>query len=498
MSFSPAISTSAISCATRACAVVLAITILTGNAGAVGTVHPNSTLVLRSASDANPPDGTGEDCFSYLLGVCQTDQTGDRIGARTATALPFERSKATVFTYYDFKVDDKDGEFDTVLNAQVSGAGEFNGFLALVAGGSASGSISVQLIDLGPFDLVGTVEEKVVAKQVLSAHEILGKVTTGINFGIKIEAGAPYVGAGASPELKFNVQLQKKVIRDSLNFGLQALVQRGHKYRLKFVLSSAAKRGGTTGVGISQFKLGGPVTDMLDTENWLQGVRETILASLPNLKPESMKIKEGLGWLRSKRMIEAELVDGNGNSTTLGGTAQFLQERAAAAGLPTSFEDIVAKRFRQAIPDAVEEGIDRPGFTLDSLTVMLESDSVEIAADQTDRINEAIRLLLTPQGQRSTDYIDCAGPGNSGSNGNNNGNGNGVGNSDGCNYPANASGDNSQSSNSSGQFGSVNAFQASESGTDINQSGGGAIGWLTMLGIAAAVSLRRRSSAFIS
>jgi len=288
-----------------------------GNADAAGVLHPDDTLVLRSAVSPNPPDGTGEDCFRYLLGVCQTDRTGDRVGARTAGALPFERGKATVSTYYDFDVDDSDGKYDTVLNAQISGIGEFNGFLALVAGGKVEGNLNVTLLDLGPTDLAHAGNPQVVVQRSLANHELHGTVTTGINFGITVEGGAPYIGAGASPELKFNVKLQKEVIRDGIDFGLQALVRRGHSYRILFDLTSVAKRGATTGAAISQFKLGGPVTDILDTENWLNGVRETILAKLPDLKPESMRIKEGLGWLRNKRMIEPEVVDADGNSSTL-------------------------------------------------------------------------------------------------------------------------------------------------------------------------------------
>lgn len=476
--------------------IYLASLVASTNTYAASVIKPNDSLVLYSIDMPNPPDGTGEECFKFLLATCQTDRTGDRIGARTAGTLPFERAKATVYTYYDFDVDNSDGAFDTVLNAQISGVGEFNGFLALVAGGSASGSLNVTLIDLGPSDLAGVVDGQVVLQRSLARHLLQGTITTGINFGITVEGGAPYIGMGASPELKFNVKLQKKVIRDGINFGIQALVKRGHRYRVLFEVSSTAKRGATTGTAISQFKLGGPVTDILDTENWLTGIRETISAELPNLKPESMRIKEGLGWFGNKRMIQAELVDSStGDSVTLSGTAQLIRERAAAAGLPTSFADIVAKRFRQRIPDAVEEGIDRPGFRLTELSVMLEPDQVEIAADQADRINEAIRLLLTPQGQRSSTFIECDNaPGNSGSNGN----GNGPGNNGDCDFPNHPSDNNADSSaaQTEGTPGapSTTSNAPVNSGSPQQQAmtsgGGGAIAWIGLLGMLLLVGRR--------
>lgn len=478
---------------------IIGMTVWGSQAQAAGTVGPNKTLTLHSALDPRLPDGTSEDCFRFRLPVCQTDQTGDRLGTRALAVRSFARSKAEVSSYYDFKVDDKDGEFDTVLNAQISGNGEFNGFLAIAAGGLASGSVKVTLLDLGPLDGPGTDPAQVIYEKTLSSHELNGKVTTGINFGIKIEGGAPYIGAGAGPELKFNVQLQKKVIRDGINFGMQALVRRGHKYRIRFDVTSVAKRAATNGTSISQFKLGGPVTDILGTEEWLQGVRETIAAGLPNLSAKSMRIHKGLDWFENRRMATAESVDDEGNSTEIGGSTDYLLNYAAAAGLPTSFQDIVEKRFRQSLPDVLEEGIDRPGFRLNELLVSVEPDHVEIAKDQTDRINEAIRLLLTPQGQRSSDFVECDGPGNSQSNGNTNGNGNGVGNSDGCSFPgspgssSNAPG--ASLSTSSSGLASNAAAGAANTSASLSPSGGGsgAIAWLMLVALGIGALVNRKS-----
>ncbi len=126
------------------------------------------------------------------------------------------------------------------------------------------------------------------------------------------------------------------------------------------------------------------------------------------------------------------------------------------------------------------------------LSVTLEADTVAILEDQTMRINEALRLLLLPHGQRSTDLLDCTGPGNSGSNGNGNGNRN---NGD-CRFP----GQNASTSTSSGTptgssgVGSGSNAALATNANDATTAGAGAVGLLTLLAGLGLLAFRRRTS----
>ena len=262
---------------------------------AAGVLRPGETLILTTGNATVPADGDSDDmdpdCDFVAGGTCVTDLEQIRFGARTTAFESFSRGTATVFRYYDFDVD-SGGSFDTPLLSQISGKAKLNGFVALVGGGRAKGSLTLKVIDLGP-TMAQQLGGRVIHKETLVSHELKGVITTGLNFGVKVEGGAPYIGAGAGPELKFNVNLQKELVRDGIGFGLHVLLIRGHSYRLQFELHALAKKGATRGLSIAQFfPLGGLVPDMLDTMNWLDGVKNTINAQMPNLKLEKMDVKK--------------------------------------------------------------------------------------------------------------------------------------------------------------------------------------------------------------
>lgn len=456
---------------------------------AAGTVQPDNTLTLKSAAMPNAADGSGDDCFLFPFGnlsaICTADSSGHRIGVRASAINSFNRGQAMTFQYYEFEVDDSDGAFNTILTAQVSGTGAFNGFLAQVSGGIAEASAIVRVIDMGETAILGVAEPKLIREETLSSHRLEGSAEIGVGFSVGPQGGAAFIGGHVSVGLDVAVNAQKEVVRDSLDFGLQVLVQRGHTYRVYFEATATAKRGAMNGLSIAQFQFGNEITDVLGIDNWLIGLTDTVSVGLPSLKAETMRIYQGFpfNWFAQKRMRVAEMVDSEGNSTPLTSSAVWFQNVAASSGLPTSFNDIVAQRFNKAAPDSVEEVIQFPGLTVDTLEVMLEPDHVEIAADQTNRINEAIRLLLTPQGQRQSNFIDCSGPGN----GNGNGNGNGLG----CDFPSNPGQTQGQSSNSNSS-GSANGFSTSDSPEmAASVSGGAGVAGLAMLAVLLLFALRR-------
>ena len=152
--------------------ITLIFTCLSLPAFAAGTIAPNQTLVLKAPADGTAPDGTSDDCstFGGVVPICLTGVNGGRIGANTSAGLLFARATASISSWYDFDVDPGENDFDTVLNAQISGNGTFNGFLALIAGGEVKGTLDVKLYDLGETDAVMPGEAQLVYQQSLSSH----------------------------------------------------------------------------------------------------------------------------------------------------------------------------------------------------------------------------------------------------------------------------------------------------------------------------------------
>jgi hypothetical protein len=465
---------------------------------AAGTVAPNETLVLTSPSMPNLADGTTEDCQSFpeFIVKCFTGSDGERIGANTRANLGFRRASGTISEYYDFDVDPGAGNYDTVLNAQISGTGQLNGILVLIAGGHVKGSLSVKLYDLGETGGTMPPEPQLVHQESLASHELTGQLTTGVGFSIKVEGGAPYIGVGAAPSLGFKIKLQKKFVSDGINFGFGALVRRGHSYRVVFELSSYAKRNAANGISVSRFRDStDDIPNLLDPENWRESLTGAIDTRLPALTGQAVQMRRGLNLFDNRRMYTAQYYDSTaGDWIGLPSTTAIINTQTPS-DFPRNFGQIISDRF-SFNRDNLEPLVD-PGFALHELSVTLEADSVAILEDQTMRINEVIRLLMLPQGQRSTDLLECDGPGNSGSNGNN---GNGNGNSTECRFPGFGGTTTSTSSGSSGSptgasSGSGTGGAVAASAADTTTAGAGAFGILTLLAGLGLLAARVRGDA---
>ena len=337
-------------------------------ARAAGTLAPGETLILTSLNNPVAPDDTSESCFAFSAGTCGTDPTGSRFGARTSALTSFSRGQASVSHAYEFEFDDG-GLYDTVIPVRVSGRAILNGFLALVGGGETHAKLALEIRDLGSADNPSTTGGVVIHEAVLASHGLQGVTVTGLNFGLKIEGGAPYIGAGAGPELKFNVELKKKVIRDTLDFGTQVLLRRGNLYRLDLQLGAVAKKGATNGLALAQLRLGGPVTDMLDLDNWLDGVMQTIRPDMPVLKFQTANLLQD-GLFTNKETLR--------NGSDFGDTADHLNSVGPSADLPTTFLELVLQRFRNRIPPVVEEGLPLAGVEIEELSVTAADDQVEL------------------------------------------------------------------------------------------------------------------------
>lgn len=383
--------------------ILVLLSLFASIAQAATPVQPGTTVVLRSDMLNNPADGTDASCGTFpiilpaVTTTCGTDQMGQQFGVRAFASQSFNRGQGTASQFYEIEVDPGDGS-ETPLLAQISGKTNLNGFLALVGGGQVKGSLTFKVIDLGPSDNIDYTGGKVVHRETLSSHQLQGAAITGLNFGISVEGGAPYIGMGAQPEFKVNITLQKELVRDTIDFGVHVLLLRGHTYRLQFDTSVLAKKEAVPGLSIAQFKLGDDrAPNMLDPENWLDGIDGIIDTRLPAIKAQPVEIRRERPALdnvfetfkRQRRLLGAP---GFANSL------DFLNKRAAAAGLPTSLRQIVVQRLNKS--NQLTEGIAKPGAEVRELSVTLQTDQVEILRQHTELLNRIIDLQNTPQGRR--------------------------------------------------------------------------------------------------
>jgi hypothetical protein len=369
------------------------------NAGAVGLLEPGNTLVLRGASVSTPPDGTDASCIIFpiisLTATCGTDQGGQQFGVRTTARGLFDRGQGSALQFYDLEVGPGDGS-ETPLLAQISGKANFNGFLAVVGGGQVEADLKLKVIDLGPTGAPYTDGGKVVHRETLASHQIKGATLTGPSFSITIEGGAPYIGVGASPELGLQVSLQKELVRDKIDFGMHVLLLRGHTYRLQFETGAMAKKAVAPGLSIAQFKLGDDrLPDLIDPQNWLDGINDLLDTGLPSIKPEAINILQEDKGIFSLFSDKRRLSGAPDFSTAKG----ILQHIAANnPDMPTSFREIIEKRLKRS--SLLEEGIANPGVEVRELQLTLQTDQVEILRHHTELLNHISELLITPQGQR--------------------------------------------------------------------------------------------------
>lgn len=383
--------------------ILVLLSLFASIAHAATPVQPGTTVVLRSDMLNNPADGTDASCGIFPINLpavtttCGTDQMGQQFGVRAFASQSFNRGQGTASQFYEIDVDPGDGS-ETPLLAQISGKTNLNGFLALVGGGQVKGSLTFKVIDLGPSDNIDYTGGKVVHRETLSSHQLQGAAITGLNFGISVEGGAPYIGMGAQPEFKVNIMLQKELVRDTIDFGVHVLLLRGHTYRLQFDTSVLAKKEAVPGLSIAQFKLGDDrAPNMLDPENWLDGIDGIIDTRLPAITAQPVEILQERALKDNVFQIfnrQRRLLGTPGFANSL----DFLNKRAAAAGLPTSLREIVVQRLNKS--NLLTEGIAKPGTEIRELSVTLQTDQVEILRQHTELLNRIIDLQNTPQGRR--------------------------------------------------------------------------------------------------
>lgn len=359
-------------------------------------LNPGELYLLKSTNQTLSVDGSNAGCktFRPIYSFCNTDQDGAEFGSRTTALGNFARSSGQSMQFYIIEISGSSGEA-TPLLAQISGKANFNGFMGLVGGGQTKATLDLNIFDMGPAENLYADGEKLVHSQSLASHELTGSSATGPGLSIGLEGGAPYVGASIDPSIKFTVDLKKKVVRDSIDFGFQVLLVRGHQYQLRFEVKSLAKKSAVPGLAVSQFMFDtdNVPPNLLKLENWFDGVKSLINTNLPNVLDSSpMDIAEDKGGIWGLLETPQRLNPINNRPGV---------SLLARLGLPTSFTQLIQQRMESsALLQIVEEGVQKPGAELVELSVTLETDQVEILRKNTELLKQIVELLNTPQGKR--------------------------------------------------------------------------------------------------
>lgn len=303
----------------------------------------------------------------------------------TQSRVRLSRGLTHVFQYNDFTVEAGDGS-ETVVPAQVSGTINVKGYMLLIGIGSVREIIGIDLIDItdDPNDLT-----QVVASETFRQYEL--SPDPSISLGMSIEGvlgSATAVQVGADVSLGLGVPITKKVVRENFSFAFDALLRRGHTYRLVFSSQGRVRLGPNAGLGIVSFwsplaltpPLPGDNTvvsvppSLIDPQTWLTNLDIPLLdRQLPALdrpgSEDTFKFAD-FGWW-----------------SDIDDTNDLLRE----LGLPTNVRGIVNRFFSSIIPD---EEVQQAGVDLRQLDVTIGQDQVELLNMISDQVEELKQILL--------------------------------------------------------------------------------------------------------
>ncbi len=401
-------------------------------------------------------DGVGCGTFlapTPLAADCLVDPTSTPLNSYVMAGRRLARADSELFQYYTIQVDEGDGS-ESVLMAQVSGTVSVKGWMIIMGLAQSKSAVVLKVID------VTNGSEKVITSRELSSHKITGEFTPELAVGFGADVGIPHGGSvGGGIEVGVGLPARKEIIRDTVDFGFSVLLQRGHQYRLYLESTTSTQifAGFPRGVAVASFSQFFSVPDnLVDIDKILDS-----MGSIGEFNPPNLGIP-GLG-------------DGGFISDVFGIEPPFSNTKqiANAFNIPITMRSLL-ERIGFGDGGIIEQELAAPGVSLSGLTITLQNDQDEI-------LREVIRLLLTPQGRRQSNFIECQ------VNGNGNGNGNSVGS--GCDFPIPPG---QPQSGNSGAGSSTTVTVAASPGQSSNvSSGGGAFGLLALAALSA-VGLTRK------
>jgi hypothetical protein len=366
-------------------ATALALLAAAGVAGAEPVVEPGQTLELGDF------ESSGGSCDTFTPSAfCQYGVEDGRLIGVGDVANAFARAELHSFHGHEFEISASPGTAETVLATQISGAVNVRGFLAMFGLGHSRAEVLLRVIDITgvtPADEgepLDPEEGVVVSTQTLSANEIVGSFQPSIGAEASGDVGAPHggsVGLGISAELGLTAQVEP--IRESVDFGFDVLLRRGHRYRLLLELQSSNKIGGLSALSIASFY---PLLDppnLLHPDFWTGALATLNSPGVSDLAADRIESSGGFDFPE----IETSIGDFGGGFAGIGLAPTIFQPPslfplALAKGVPLSATSIIDFLQLDGAFTPVEEEVTNPGVELTRLAVTVEQDAIEIARNR--------------------------------------------------------------------------------------------------------------------
>ena len=378
-----------------------------------------SRIVGREEGDGSSISGIVIPVIQQVqVKASQTGTVSQRKQSTITASNDFSIPKARRFQSADFPTPvDLEGRFDpeTPIRSQVSGELDLRGFLAVLGVGQAHVEVRVAVDDLGT-DLIDDADDQVVTCRVVTRHDLVTSLDPSLGWDLSVQGGAAFAGAGVSVGARLGTSLQKEVVREEVEFGFEAMLQRGHTYRVSVVLDVAAdiaQTGLGLGAGVTDARAIASFSDAGDdvpilfneffsafqsAEDGGFAVPNMTLGDLEFTLPEfetsidtfgGVMVPVQMAFLQQPFVDANQVLEAFGFDTGMNGMSDIEKVRVFAN------EFIAAS----AMETRVEEDVDDRGLTRKSVAVLLDADLVEM----TDRIE---RRAIEEQLDRCTRMTD--------------------------------------------------------------------------------------------
>ncbi len=341
------------------------------------------------------------------LGIAAADQETVPLSSLAIAYGPIARARGTVLQSNDFIVP-ADGAEARPLWAQISGTVFIRGFMVVSGIGQSSFSVDLEIFDVSD-DPDNRHPENIVFAENLAEYKSTTQGDVGLELSVGVQLGSATVGqVGLDGGASFSIPLCKEVVRDQKNFGCQALLRRGRRYRVQLVANAQVKLGLQGGVAISSFysPLAAPPDgltnpalvsvppSLIDPQTWLDTLdfaflddplQSLVFPTVGNpaftVPGFSVPVIGSIGVPTTSISSPIQSLFA-GSSTTSG--------MLLAQGLPLTPRAVIGDLLAITLPD---EELLQPGVDLRRLSVTIEVDQTELL---NTKIEELERVVRTP------------------------------------------------------------------------------------------------------
>jgi hypothetical protein len=370
-----------------------------------GAVTPSESKVVLQVGEVRAfDDAQGvESSFDVSLGPFSGPAT-----AILGTDLPLEtplssfvcarqrlsRARAEILRFNEFSLDSS-WDSETVIPGRVTGSIDVRGFLLLLGVGQAKVEVVAELLDTTDPERTIVVNCKEISK-----HRVNSAMKPSVDVSLKVEGGAPYIGGGLGIGTGNLIHYELLKVRDSVDFGFDVMLRRGHSYRLVVKCKSESMLT-AAGLGLGAAPLGGKSIACFFSPEDLADPDVFVPNILANHFDRLEEIVQLLALPTDGTLHDVPLFNiGQGDDLpdlirdileflrftieSQAGTISNLLRNEFGLDLPTNVDlcSLASSFFDLSDRLLGEEQIDTPGVKAKSLTVSLGQDSVEIAERQ--------------------------------------------------------------------------------------------------------------------